>query len=88
MPLTAVKIKNAKPKKKQYKIQDADGLYLLVTPAGGKYWRFDYRYDRKRKTLALGIYPEITLLDARSRLLEARKALMQDIDPGQQSQRK
>jgi hypothetical protein len=77
-----------KAKKKQYKIQDTDELYLLVTPAGGKYWHFNYRYDRKRKTLALGIYPEITLLDARSRLLEARKALMQDIDPGQQSQRK
>ena len=74
--------------KNQYKIQDTDRLYLLVTPAGGKYWHFNYRDDRKRKTLALGIYPEITLLDARSKLLEARKALMQDIDPGQQSQRK
>ena len=61
MALSDVKAKNAKPKDKPYKITDADGLYLLVTSAGGKYWRLDYRYDGKRKTLAFGTYPEISL---------------------------
>ena len=84
MPITDVKIRNAKSREKQYKLQDADGLYLLVMPAGGKYWRFDYRYNSKRKTLALGTYPEISLLEARGRLLEARKALAQGIDPAGQ----
>ena len=84
MPLTDAKAKNAKGREKQYKLQDAGGLYLLVMPAGGKYWRFNYRFNGKRKTLALGTYPEISLLDARGRLLEARKAIAQGIDPGQQ----
>ena len=84
MPLTDVKAKNAKRRDKQYKLADADGLYLLVMPAGGKYWRFKYRYEGKEKLLALGTYPEISLLEARGRLLEARKALAQGIDPSLQ----
>jgi integrase len=84
MSLSDVKARNAKSKGEQYKISDADGLYLLVMPAGGKYWRFDYRYDGKRKTLALGTYPEISLLDARGRLCDARKVLAHAIDPGEQ----
>ena len=88
MPLTAVQVKNAKGREKQYKLQDADGLYLLVIPAGGKYWRFDYRHDSKRKTLALGTYPEISLLEARSSLIEARKAKAKGIDPAQQKKAK
>lgn len=81
MPLTATKIKNAKGRGKQYKLADTDGLYVLVAQTGGKYWRFDYRYAGKRKTLALGKYPEIRLLDARGRPLEARKAIANGIDP-------
>jgi hypothetical protein len=84
MALSDVKARNAKPRQKSYKLTDADGLYLLVASAGGKYWRFDYRYDGKRKTLALGTYPEISLLDARSRLCDARKAIAHGIDPGEQ----
>jgi integrase len=84
MALSDVKARNAKPRQKSYKLTDAGGLYLLVASAGGKYWRFDYRYDGKRKTLALGTYPEISLLDARSRLCEARKAIAHGIDPGEQ----
>jgi hypothetical protein len=57
-------------------------LYLLVTPAGGKLWRFDYRFEGKRKTLAIGPYPEISLLEARKKLLEARTALQNNVDPG------
>jgi len=84
MPLTDAKAKNAKGREKQYKLQDAGGLYLLVMPAGGKYWRFNYRFNGKRKTLALGTYPEISLLIARGKLLEARQAIAQGIDPAGQ----
>ena len=84
MALSDVKARKAKPREKPYKITDTGGLYLHVMPAGGKYWRFDYRYDGKRKTLALGTYPEISLLGARSKLLEARKDIAQGIDPCQQ----
>jgi len=84
MPLTAVKVRNAKGRGTQYKLHDAGGLYLLILPAGGKYWRFDYRHDGKRKTLSLGTYPEISLLGARGRLVEARKVLSDGIDPAQQ----
>ena len=84
MALSDVKAKNAKGREKPYKLTDTGGLYLLVMPAGGKYWRFDYRYDGKRKTLALGTYPEISLLDARGRLCDARKAIAHGIDPGEQ----
>jgi hypothetical protein len=81
MALSDVKAKNAKGREKPYKLTDTGGLYLLVMPAGGKYWRFDYRYDGKRKTLALGTYPEISLLDARSRVCDARKAIAHGIEP-------
>jgi hypothetical protein len=84
MALSDAKVRNAKPKKKPYKLSDANGLYLLVVTAGGKYWRFDYRYEGKRKTLALGTYPAVSLLQARGKTLEARQAIAQDIDPGQQ----
>jgi hypothetical protein len=53
-------IKHAKPKDKPYKLVDGGGLYLYVTAAGGKYWRYDYRYAGKRKTLAIGVYPAVT----------------------------
>ena len=57
MPLTDRQIKNAKPADKAYKLTDASGLYLQVTPAGGKLWRFDYAIVNKRKTLSIGKYP-------------------------------
>lgn len=84
MQLTAVKIKNAKSRETPYKLHDAGGLYLLILPAGGKYWRYDYRYEGKRKTLAFGTYPEKSLLDARSRLCDARKVLSNGMDPAHQ----
>lgn len=81
--LTDVKARNAKGRDKQYKIQDAHGLYLLVSPTDKKYWRFNYRFEGKRKTLALGKYPEISLSDARRRLLDARENIAKNIDPGE-----
>lgn len=82
MPLTDTTIRNAKPKEKQYKLFDEKGLYLLVKKAG-KYFRFDYRYAGKRKTLALGVYPGVKLADARKKRDEARKLLQNDVDPAQ-----
>ncbi len=82
MALNDMKIRTAKPKEKFYKLTDGDGLYLHVTEKGGKLWRFRYRFDGKEKLLALGSYPEITLLDARQRRDEARRQLANKIDPG------
>lgn len=79
--LKAIAIKKAKPLDKPYKMADGGGLYLLVKPAG-KYWRYDYRIAGKRKTLALGVYPLVTLEDARQRHVEAKRALeIDDTDP-------
>ncbi len=83
MSLTAKQVENALPKDKNYKLYDRDGLYLLITPAGGKYWRYDYRYAGKRKTLALGVARKVSLLEARNNIIEAQKLLDQGIDPSQ-----
>ena len=83
MALTDNTIKNAKPKEKQYKITDEKGMYLLILPAGGKYFQYDYRYAGKRKTLALGVYPEVTLKEARAKRDEARKLIHDGIDPSE-----
>ena len=80
-PLSETQVRAAKPKEKDYKIADGFGLYLLVTPTNGKLWRLDYRYDGKRKTLALGAYPAISLADSRKRREEAKVLLAQDLDP-------
>jgi integrase len=81
MPLNDLKVRTSKPKEKPYKLSDIDGLYLLVTEKGHKWWRFRYRYDGKEKLLALGTYPEISLADARQRRDEARKQVSHGIDP-------
>jgi integrase len=83
MPLNEMKIRNARPKEKPFKLTDGDGLFLLVTPQGGKWWRFRYRFDGKEKMLSFGTYPEIGLLDARDRRFEARKQVAKGIDPGE-----
>ena len=83
MALTDVKVRNAKPGEKQVKLTDADGMYLLVTPAGGKCWRLKYRFSGKEKVLALGTYPEISLADARERRDAARKLLANGVDPSE-----
>jgi hypothetical protein len=71
MPLTDVAIRKAKPKKAPYKLSDGGGLFLWVQPAGGKWWRYKYRFAGKEKLLALGTYPDVTLADARERHLQA-----------------
>jgi integrase len=82
MPLSDTAIKNAKPKDKPYKMSDARGLYILIRESG-KYFRLDYRYMDKRKTLALGVYPDVSLADARQKRDDARKLLAKAIDPSQ-----
>lgn len=83
MAMTDVKARTAKPAEKPYKITDGDGLFLLVTPAGGKWWRFKYRFGGKEKLLSLGTYPEVSLVDAREKRDAARKQVAAGIDPGE-----
>lgn len=82
VPLTDVQVRTAKPKDKEYKLFDGGGLFLLVTPSGGKLWNFKYRFSEKEKKLSLGTYREISLSDARQRREDARKLLANGVDPG------
>jgi integrase len=83
MALTDLTIRNAKPAEKQQKLYDGGGLHLLVTPAGGKRWVLKYRFGGKEKSLALGTYPSVTLVEARKRRDEARDKLAAGIDPSE-----
>ena len=78
MALTVTAIRNAKPSKKAYKLYDESGLFMQVTPSGGKWWRFKYRFDGKEKLLSLGTFPDVSLSDAREKRNSARKLLSQD----------
>ena len=81
--LTDTAIRKTKPSDTQKKLADGGGMYLLIKPDDGRYWRMDYRYDGKRKTLALGVYPTVTLADARQRREDARRLLANGVDPGE-----
>jgi integrase len=87
MALTDVAIRNAKPEAKAYKLADGAGMFLLVTPAGGKLWRLKYRIDGREKLLAIGAYPQTSLSDARKRREEARALIAQGKDPSREKQR-
>jgi|EP00456_Euglypha_rotunda_P015766 hypothetical protein len=81
MPLTITDIKNAKPARSDYKLADSGGLYLLVSKAGGRTWRFKYRVGVVEKAITLGRYPELGLVAARDAHHEARKLLAEGKDP-------
>lgn len=83
--LTAVAIKAAKGRAKPYKLTDSLGLHLLVTPSGAKYWRLNYRHREKHKTLALGVWPQTGLAEARSKSAAAKKLLADGIDPNEKA---
>ena len=81
MPLTDTRVRNSKPSAKTHKLSDGGGMYLLITPDGARYWRLDYRFAGKRRTLALGVYPTVTLAEARKRREEGRLLLARGFDP-------
>lgn len=83
MALTDISVRNAKPKEKPYKLSDGQGLYLLVTPNGGKCWRLKYYFERREKVLALGVYPYVSLAEAREKRFDAKKKLTINLDPSQ-----
>ena len=81
MSLTDVAVRTAKPKSKAYRLFDGNGLFLLVTTKGQRYWRYQYRYGGRRKLLALGVYPDVSLAEAREAHRSARKAVVRGEDP-------
>lgn len=83
MALTDTAVQQARPMEKPQKLFDGGGLYLFVTPEGGKYWRLKYRFGGSEKKLALGVYPEVTLETARERRDEARALLAEGVAPGE-----
>ena len=80
-PISDIQVKNAKPAPKDVKLFDGGGLFLLITPTGGKLWHMKYRFNGKERKLTFGAYPSITLADARQRREDARKLLANGIDP-------
>jgi integrase len=81
LKLTEVKVKNAKPQAKNYKLADGYGLYLLITREGGKHWRWKYRVNGREKQMAFGSWPVVTLAEARDLHINARRVLAKGIDP-------
>jgi hypothetical protein len=79
--LTDSKIRNAEPRDKQYKMYDSLGLFMIIAPSGGKWWRIKYRFDGKDKTLSLGTYPKVLLSEARVLRNDIREMARQGIDP-------
>ena len=79
--LTELSIKQAKPKEKQYKLTDGEGMYLRVYPNGSKYWQLQYWLDGKQKILSIGVWPDISLKDARDKRYEAKKKIKEGTNP-------
>lgn len=88
LPLTPLQVLNAKPSNKEYKLSDGGGLYLSVTPSGGKLWRLKYRFGGLEKKLALGAFPDVALAHARKSREKAKALLAEGIDPGEEKKAK
>src|SRR5215469_5682446 len=84
MPLKDVAVRNARPSAKPRELSDGGGLHVLIQPTGSKLWRLAYRFAGKQKTLALGVYPAVSLEEARRHRDEAKKLLVRSIDPSVQ----
>lgn len=81
MSLTDLKVRSAKPKDVPYRLTDGGGLYLWVTPAGGRLWRWKYRYEGKEKLMSFGKYPDVSVVSAHECHASARRMLGEGIDP-------
>ncbi|MCX4156139.1 MULTISPECIES: tyrosine-type recombinase/integrase [Paraburkholderia] len=81
VPLTELQVRRAKASDRPYKLADGKGLYIQVMPNGARYWRMKYRFEGKEKVASFGVYPEVSLADARSACLAARKQLTAGVDP-------
>lgn len=88
MALTDIEIKGAKPRAKAYKIFDGGGLYIEISPNGGKWWRYKYRFNGIEKRISLGTYPDISLKEARARHLVERNMLASGFDPSERRKAK
>lgn len=86
MALSDIQIKQAKAQAKDAWLSDEKGLRLLIKPNGSKYWRLKYRFENKQKTLALGVYPDVSLKAARASVMEAKQQIASGVDPSQQRQ--
>ena len=83
MALSDIAIRNAKASNKVFKLYDEQGLFIQVTPSGGKWWRLKFRFGGKEKLLSLGVYPDVSLKQARDRRDDARKLLAEGVDPSE-----
>ena len=81
VPLSDAQIRAAKARDKEYKLVDGEGLYLLVTPAGGKHWKLKYRFDGRERKLSLGAYPDVSLQAARAKRAQHREEISAGLDP-------
>ncbi len=81
VPLSDIQVKRAKPKEKDYKLSDGAGLFLLVTPTGGKFWKLRCQIDGKEQKLSLGEYPRLSLIEAREKREEIKKQISEGVDP-------
>ena len=79
--ITELSIKQAKPKEKQYKLTDGEGMYLRIYPNGSKYWQLQYWFEGKQKVFSLGVWPDVSLKEARDERFEAKKKIKVGIDP-------
>jgi hypothetical protein len=83
IPLSDAEIRRAAPRESTYKLPDGGGMYLEVRSTGARYWRLKYRYGKKEKLLALGVYPTVSLKEAREKRKAAEKQLANGVDPGE-----
>ena len=81
MALTELKIKSLTSTSKIQKISDGGGLVLFINPKGNKYWRYNFRFENKQKTLSIGVYPAVSLAEARKKHIQAKLLLAEGIDP-------
>jgi hypothetical protein len=87
MALTDFKVRTVKPLDKPFKLTDGEGRHLILNPNGSKYWHLQCRFGGKQKMLALGVYPTVTLADARKRREIAKKLVSDGIDPAEKKRR-